>query len=154
VAKRVRRQERDYGAAAVLAIFLAVFGGAGFGLYWLMQPAKVTNYGMAAYKPPPKTVVDYDMSAAATAASERLAAMPAPPPLPEPEPVAAPEPKKETKSREARQPQAPRRERVVQQPQYQERQQGWGGGWGGQGWGARPYDAYAQSRSNGSRPWF
>ena len=148
-----KRRDRDFGAAAVLAIFLAVFGSAAFGLYWMMQPAKVANYGMAAYKPPPKTVVDYDMSSAATAASERLAAMPAPPPLPEPEPVAAPEPKKEVKSREARQQQAPRRERVVQQPQYQERQyqQGWGGGWG-----ARPYDAYAQSRSygGGSRPWF
>jgi type IV secretory pathway VirB10-like protein len=151
---RSKKPQREYGAAVVLGIFLAVFGSAAYGMYALMQPTVVTNQGMSAHKAPPKTVVDYNMSAAVAAATERLATLPAPPPLPEPEAVAAPEPKKETKSREARQQQpAPRRERTAQERQYQERQ--YQERQYQQGWSARPYDAFAQSRSyGGSRPWF
>ncbi len=51
---------QDFGlAAAVLAICLGVYGGFAVGFHWLMQPTRVQNHGLAAYSPPPKTVVDY-----------------------------------------------------------------------------------------------
>jgi hypothetical protein len=48
--------------AAVTAAFALSFGmlaAIAFGFYWLMQPAAVKNPGLAAYQPPPKTVVTY-----------------------------------------------------------------------------------------------
>jgi hypothetical protein len=47
----------DYRLAAGAGSLLAIFAGLVFGLYWLMQPTIVPNYGLAAYKPPPKTVL-------------------------------------------------------------------------------------------------
>src|SRR5713101_6901507 len=49
-------------AAAALAICLGVYGGFATGFHWLMQPTVVQNLGLAAYQPPPKTVVVYSDS--------------------------------------------------------------------------------------------
>jgi hypothetical protein len=49
----------DYCLAAGVGTILAIFAGFAFGFYWLMQPTIVPNYGLAAYQPPPKTVVHY-----------------------------------------------------------------------------------------------
>jgi hypothetical protein len=43
--------------ALLLSIYLAVAGGFAFTLYELLQPARFTNPGLAAYKPPPATSV-------------------------------------------------------------------------------------------------
>jgi hypothetical protein len=42
-----------------LCLYCAVAGGFGFGLYLLFQPTRFPNPGVAAYKPPPGTVVTY-----------------------------------------------------------------------------------------------
>jgi hypothetical protein len=42
-----------------LCLYCAVAGGFGFGLYALFQPTRFPNPGIAAYKPPPGTVVTY-----------------------------------------------------------------------------------------------
>jgi hypothetical protein len=59
----LRSGSSRYGdTAAVTGAFAASFGilaAIAFGFYWLMQPAVVKNSGLAAYKPPPKTVVSY-----------------------------------------------------------------------------------------------
>jgi hypothetical protein len=52
----------DYLLAAVAGTVLAMFAGFAFGFYWLMQPTILPNYGVAAYQPPPKTVVHYAKS--------------------------------------------------------------------------------------------
>jgi hypothetical protein len=47
-------------AAAVTGSFAASFGmlaALAFGFFWLMQPTVAKNPGLAAYQPPPKTVV-------------------------------------------------------------------------------------------------
>ena len=49
----------DYRLAAATGTLLAIFAGFVFGFYWLMHPTIVPNYGLAAYQPPPKTVVHY-----------------------------------------------------------------------------------------------
>jgi hypothetical protein len=98
-----RSRYPDAGATTALAIHLAVYVGVAgcfaAGLYWLMQPRVFANAGLAAYKPPPKTVVIYAGSPGAWRPP------PAPEPLPEmaansPPVVAespAVEPKKEAK---------------------------------------------------------
>jgi hypothetical protein len=43
--------------ALLLSLYLAVAGGLAFGLYELLQPARFTNPGLAAYKPPAATSV-------------------------------------------------------------------------------------------------
>src|SRR3954470_9662769 len=45
------------GFALHLFLYLAVAGGLGFGLYELLQPVRSHNPGLAAYKPPPATVI-------------------------------------------------------------------------------------------------
>ena len=56
------RHQSD-GLAAALAIHLGVYCAAGacfaLGLYALMQPSRSANPGVAAYKPPPGTVITY-----------------------------------------------------------------------------------------------
>src|SRR2546426_9592116 len=47
----------DCRLGAAVGIILAAYAGFAFGLYWLMQPSVAANYGMAGYRPPPKTVV-------------------------------------------------------------------------------------------------
>src|SRR2546422_10845997 len=52
-----RFEDCRLGAAG--GIVLAVYAGFFFVLYWLMQPSVTANPGLAAYRPPPKTVVRY-----------------------------------------------------------------------------------------------
>jgi hypothetical protein len=129
---------QDSGLAVALGIHLGVYTGVAFCfgavLYWLMQPTVFENYGIAAYKPPPKTVVVY--------ADSPWAPPPAPSEPPVTVAVAEPPPDvvqsttvamKEVKKREART--APRRERRVRER-------------------PNPMFDYASSRSYGFRPWF
>jgi hypothetical protein len=48
----------DSGIAATIGFFVAIYTGAALGFYWLMQPTVVKNHGMAAYAPPPMTVIN------------------------------------------------------------------------------------------------
>jgi hypothetical protein len=52
-----RRQ--DLSLAAGVGFCLGVYVVLAFAFHWLMQPTVSTNYGLAAYKPPPATVVVY-----------------------------------------------------------------------------------------------
>jgi hypothetical protein len=78
---RVRYPYQDTGSTIALPIYLGAYVGfaACFaaGLYWLMQPSIFPNAGLAAYKPPPNTVVTFSGSPGAWA----------PPLLPEPTPA-------------------------------------------------------------------
>ena len=128
----------DYPLAAAVGFVVAAYLGFFVVLYWLMQPTVTANPGLAAYQPPPKTIVRYaDSPWVPPPPSEalppiRAAAEPAPEPA---KSSVAEQPKKETKEQEART--SPRRARPVrEQPNPF-----WGGGW-------------ASSRSSGSRPWF
>src|SRR5215831_17037810 len=49
----------DYRLGATAGMVLAAYVGFFFILYWLMQPSISANPGLAAYRPPPKTVVRY-----------------------------------------------------------------------------------------------
>ena len=49
----------DYRLGATAGMVLAAYVGFFFVLYWLMQPSVTANPGLAAYRPPPKTVVRY-----------------------------------------------------------------------------------------------
>jgi len=131
-------RHEDYPLAAAVGFVVAAYLGFFVVLYWLMQPTVTANPGLAAYRPPPKTVVHYaDSPWVPPPPSEalppiRAAAEPAPEPA---KSSVAEQPKKETKEQEART--SPRRARPVrEQPNPF-----WGGGW-------------ASSRSSGSRPWF
>ena len=106
---------QESGLAAAFAVFLAVYVGFAIGFYWLMQPTVVGNRGLAAYQPPPKTVVTYADSPWV------------PPPTSEPftsfalaEPANAGEgteaPKTEVKTHETRS--APRRQHAVRTRSY------------------------------------
>src|SRR4051812_13888157 len=57
--------QRD-GLAAALAIHLCIYCAVGgcfaFGLYELLQPTRFSNPGIAAYNPPPRTVIAYGPS--------------------------------------------------------------------------------------------
>jgi hypothetical protein len=56
------RQQADGLASALgihLCIYCAVAGCFALGLYALLQPSRVPNPGIAAYKPPPATVIAY-----------------------------------------------------------------------------------------------
>jgi len=124
----------DYRLGAAVGIILAAYAGFAFGLFWLMQPSVAANYGLAGYRPPPKTIVRSADSPWVPPASEAL------PILAKAEPAAeaakssvAEEPKKEIK-KEAR---------TVPRPARPVREQ------------PNPYWGYASSsRSFGSRPWF
>src|SRR3981189_2139831 len=52
-----RRQ--DLSLAAGVGFCLGIYVLPAFAFYWLMQPTVSENYGIAAYKPPPATVVVY-----------------------------------------------------------------------------------------------
>jgi hypothetical protein len=88
--------ERDPdGVAVALAEHLCMYcAGAGliaFALYYAMQPTRVANPGLAAYKPPPRTVMTYtvpltferEATTPAAAASEPEAIGASGPQLPE-----------------------------------------------------------------------
>jgi hypothetical protein len=128
-------RHQDFGlAAAAVVICLGLYGGFAAGFYSLMQPTVVENRGVAAYKPPPATVVVYSGSPFVPPAPSQPAALveltdPAPEVLESTE-VA---PKKETKKHAARP--APRRERQVRE----RRDSMWD---------------FASRPSHGYRPWF
>ena len=127
-----RFEDCRLGAAG--GIVLAAYAGFFFVLYWLMQPSITPNPGLAAYRPPPKTIVHYaDSPWVPPAPSEALPIRAA-----DPEPEIAKssvteEPKKETKKQERRTT-ARRTQPVREQP--------------------NPFWGHASSRSFGSRPWF
>jgi hypothetical protein len=59
---RSSRSPSDGVATALgfhLCLYCVVAAGFGFGLYLLFQPTRFPNPGVAAYKPPPGTVVTY-----------------------------------------------------------------------------------------------
>jgi hypothetical protein len=62
---------------AALSIHLIVYCAVGaclaFGLYALLQPSRAPNSGMAAYEPPPGTVVKYGKPSLATGFAEPIA---------------------------------------------------------------------------------
>ena len=126
----------DYRLGMTIGTVIAAYAGFFLVLYWLMQPTVSANAGLAAYRPPPKTVVKYadapwvppDPSEALPfrASGER-------PPVVAKTSVTE-EPKKEVKKPERRA--APRQaQRPVQAQQ-------------------NPFWGFASSRSSGSRPWF
>jgi hypothetical protein len=85
-----RSSQRDPdGVAAGLAIHLglycAVAGCFAFGLYYLMQPTRLVNPGLAAYKPQPRAVIGH----ALPLKFERETITPAARVEPEPETVGA-----------------------------------------------------------------
>jgi hypothetical protein len=122
----------DSGIAAAFGLFVALFGGAALGFYWLMQPTVLKNHGMAAYSPPPMTVVSSVPWVPPDASSEVNAAFAYAPPR-KVEESGVPAPKSEIKPNEARPaPQRQRRVRARPAP----------------GWG------YAAGRNYGFRPWF
>src|SRR5262245_10479177 len=133
---RTQRHE-DYPLAAAVGIVLAGYVAFFVGLYWLMQPTVSANPGLAAYQPPPKTVVRYADSPwvpppPSEALPIRAAAEPAPAVA---KSSVAEEPKKETKAKKQEARTSPRRARPVREQQ-------------------NPFWGWASSRSVGSRPWF
>jgi hypothetical protein len=82
--------ERDPDGVTVglvehLSLYCAAAACIAFALYYSMQPTQVANPGLAAYKPPPRTVITY----AAPLTLERVAIAPAAVAAPEPETVGA-----------------------------------------------------------------
>jgi hypothetical protein len=80
---RRRSQRRIDGAALGLALYVGtcctVTAGFGFGLYELLQPRRVENLGLAAYKPPPAAVIEFvGMAGYARAAEAELEPEPMP----------------------------------------------------------------------------
>lgn len=126
----------DYRLGAAAGMVLAAYVGFFFVLYWLMQPSVTANPGLAAYRPPPKTVVRYADSPWVPPAPSEVLPMRAEAEPAAPEPAkssVAEEPKKETKKQAPRT--SPRQARPVREQ-------------------ANPFWGYASSRSFGSRPWF
>jgi hypothetical protein len=121
-----RSSERDPdGVTVALAEHVCMYcAGAGiiaFALYYSMQPTRVANPGLAAYKPPPRAVITY----AVPLTLEREAITPAAMVAPEPETVGAsatggasalqlPE---ENKAKPQMKAQSPSRARPVRPPQ-------------------------------------
>jgi hypothetical protein len=68
-----RSRYPDSGLAVALAIYLGVYVGLAVcfaaGLNWLMRPSVFPNAGLAAYKPPPSTIVTMPFSSCKDAAS-------------------------------------------------------------------------------------
>jgi len=129
-------RHEDYHLAAAVGFVVAAYLGFFLVLYWLMQPTVTANPGLAAYRPPPKTVVRAaDSPWVPPPPSEALppirAAAEAAPEIAKSSLAA--EPKKETKKQEART--SPRRAHPVREQQ-------------------NPFWGWASSRSSGSRPWF
>jgi hypothetical protein len=121
----------EYRLAAAVGARLSVYAGFAIWFYWLMQPSVVTNYGLAAYRPPPKAVVNYDLPRVPPAAVEPHWAHAVAEPPTEMAESSVVESKKEIKKQEVRT--TPRRERPVRE---------------------RPFWDFASTRSSGSRPWF
>ena len=123
----------DYRLVTAIGIFLGVYAGFAICFYWLMQPNVAANYGLAAYRPPPKTVVNYaDLPAPPATAEPRVTRVVAEPTHEIAESRVI-EPKKEIKKPEAAT--TPRRERSVRER-------------------PNPSWTYSSPRSYGFRPWF
>jgi len=124
----------DCNLATAIGIVLAGYAGFFFVLYWLMQPSITPNPGLAAYRPPPKTIVHYADSPWVPPAPSEALPIRAADPAPEiAKSSVTEEPKKETKKQERRTT-ARRTQPVREQP--------------------NPFWGHASSRSFGSRPWF
>jgi len=120
----------DGRLAAAVGIFFGVYAGFAFCFYWLMQANVVTNQGVAAYRPPPKTIVNYELPRLPPTPVDPFATRVVPEPTHKIAESGVIEPKKEIKKPEAR---TPRSERPVRE---------------------RPNPYYSSSRSFGFRPWF
>jgi len=98
----------DFDLAAAFAGSLGVCALLAFGFYWLLQPTVFPNQGLAAYKPPPKTVVSAVPWVPPEPGTEVFTSYARAEPAPDSKTVAA---KDEKKGREVAQ--APRREGAV-----------------------------------------
>jgi hypothetical protein len=142
---RTGRHE-DYHLGTAVGIVIAGYAAFFLILYWLMQPSISPNPGLAAYRPPPKTVVHYaDAPWVPPAPAELLPIRSTDRPPAIAKNSVTEEPKKETKKPERR-PSARQTQPATQNPFW-----GWGQGQG-QGWGQG--QGQASSRGFGSRPWF
>jgi len=127
------RYGADYRLAAGVGLRIGACIAFAVYFYWLMQPNVVANHGLAAYSPPPKAVVNYDLQRMPSAPLEQRVALMAPESAPEIAVDNVVEPKKEINKQEART--TPRRERSVRdQP--------------------TPFWDFASPRSQGFRRWF
>jgi len=119
-------QSPNESAAAALALHLSIYCAVAMafagGFYELMQPRRIENVGLAAYKPLPGTVVNYEavvrrhdqpIAVAAAAEPEPAPAKVTPPPAPE-----AKEAKKA--SSEAKE-ERPKRPRTARSREYRDR---------------------------------
>jgi hypothetical protein len=123
--RRSSDQDSD-GVAAGLAIHLCLYCAAAacfaFGLYYLMQPTQLINPGLAAYKPPPRTVIAH----APPLKLEREAITPVARVEPEPEtvgvstpqPPEAKKPKPQMKARSESRPRPARRTQPTEPTNY------------------------------------
>src|SRR5262245_40588352 len=122
-----RSSERDpdgvtAGLAGHFCMYCAGAGLIAFALYYSMQPTRVANPGLAAYKPPPRTVITYTVPLT----FERETITPAAVAASEPETVgaSAPQPpdvkKAKPRAKDQVKPQLPARPRPVrpQQPEH------------------------------------
>jgi hypothetical protein len=166
----------------MFTLYLGLFTGFAFGFYWFLQPTVVKNRGVAAYKPPPLTVINYpsspfvppasaqvsppivastehDLAQGAAAGSKKAAETKAGEGnvtegmTPESKEAAPPPERKVARKREAR----PRRERVASQRYSGQRTvRDWSQPWNNYAY--RPPQnsnyAYRSSFSSGYRPWF
>src|SRR5262249_46906650 len=98
----------DSGIAAAFGALVTLFAGAAFGFYWLMQPTVLQNHGMAAYSPPPMTVISNVPWVPPDASSDVNNAFAYAPPR-KSEESPAPASKSETKTNEARSAPPPQR---------------------------------------------
>jgi hypothetical protein len=136
----------DCRVGAAFGIGLGACAAFFLGLYWLMQPSVSANSGLAAYRPPPKTVVtDAYAPWVPPSASQVLPRRAADEPREIVKRPVTEEPKKETKKQEARS--VPRQARPVQQ-----QPNSFWGGWGGGGY--TQSQPQSQSRPFGSRSFF
>ena len=136
------RYQRD-GLAGALAIHLCIYCGVAgcfaFGLYELLQPTRNNNPGLAAYKPPPATVITHGLPSRLAASSPATMAQPGasadvitsepettgrstrspePSPTPPPRREADNSKKAKTLRREVKSEPATQRERVACLPRY------------------------------------
>ena len=123
----------DFDLAAAFAVSLGVCAVLAFGYYWLLKPTVFENQGLAAYKPPPKTIVSSVPWVPPDPGSEVFTSYARAEPASQPESRTA-APKDEKKGRELTQ--APRRERAARVRS------------------APTWNNFPTGRSWGFRPWF